>query len=44
MSLVPRLLKLPNAAELPIQADRAHEGGAGDLVVADVVDLECRRC
>jgi hypothetical protein len=25
---------------LPVQADRAQEGGAGDLVVADVVDLD----
>ena len=27
--------KIADPRELPIQADRAHEGGAGDLVVAD---------
>jgi hypothetical protein len=36
MSLSPRPLKLPT----PVQADRAHEGCAGDLVVADAVDLD----
>jgi hypothetical protein len=26
--------------DLPIQSNRAHEGGVGDLVAGDVVDLE----
>jgi hypothetical protein len=29
-----------NASELPIQPDRAQEGGAGELVVVDVVDFQ----
>src|SRR5258708_39182438 len=29
------------AAKLPIQADRAQRGGSGQLIVSDVVDLEC---
>jgi hypothetical protein len=29
--------------DLPIHADRAQEGGVGDVVVADVVDLESAR-
>jgi hypothetical protein len=28
-----------DAGELPIQADGAHEGCAGDLVVVEIVDL-----
>jgi hypothetical protein len=32
--------EIVDARELPIQADRAHEGCAGDLVVAEIVDLD----
>src|SRR6516164_674630 len=32
--------EIADTRELPVQADRAHEGGAGDLIVADVVDLD----
>jgi len=32
-----------NARELPIQADRADEGGASELIVVDVVELQCAR-
>ena len=39
MSVSPKLPKLVEAHDLPIQADVAEERGAGD-VVADVVDLE----
>ena len=28
---------------LPVHADRTQEGGVGDIVVADVVDLEAAR-
>ena len=31
-----------DARELPFQTDRPDEGGVGDVVVADVVDLEAR--
>ena len=29
-----------DACETPVQSDRADEGGAGDLIVVDVVDLQ----
>jgi len=32
--------EIAEASNLPIQADRAQRGGVGDVVVADVVDLE----
>jgi hypothetical protein len=34
------LLNIADARELPIRTDRTDEGGAGDLIVADVVNLE----
>ena len=36
---MPTAAEIADARELPIQADRAHEVRASDLVVADVVDL-----
>src|SRR5262249_37815719 len=33
--------KVAEAHDLPIQSDRAERRGVGDVVVADVVDLEC---
>ena len=42
MSVSPRLEKA-ETHELPFEADRAQEGGVGDVVVADVVDLEAAR-
>jgi hypothetical protein len=35
--------EIADARELPIQSDRAQEGGARDVVIADVVDLESAR-
>src|SRR5207245_8216420 len=32
--------EIAGADDLPIQSHRAHEGGAGDLVAVDVVDLQ----
>jgi hypothetical protein len=32
--------EIADARELPIRTDRTDEGGAGDLIVADVVNLE----
>jgi hypothetical protein len=33
--------KIAEAADLPIQADRAQRRSIGDLAVGDVVDLQC---
>jgi hypothetical protein len=40
MSVSPRLLKLPKPHGHPIHADGAEQGGARDVVVADVIDFE----
>jgi hypothetical protein len=32
--------EIADARELPLEPDRADEGGVGDLVVGDVVDLQ----
>jgi hypothetical protein len=34
------LLEIADAGELPIRAHRPNKGRAGDLIVADVVDLQ----
>ena len=32
--------EIADTRKLPIQADRAHEDRAGDLIVAEIVDLD----
>jgi len=44
MSLSPRLLKLPTPLICQSNPDRTQEGGIGDLVVVDVVDLQSAGC
>jgi hypothetical protein len=43
MSVMLSWVEVGQANRLPVQADRAQEGGVGDVVVADVVDLERAR-